>query len=76
METVGARLKRARLRRVISQADLAERSGVREVTISRIENDRYGPPRLGTIRKLADALRVDAFWLATGEGDSEGKIAA
>ena len=77
MTTIGQRVREARQRAALSQADLAERAGLQEVTISRIENERYGPPRPSTIRKLADALRVTPAWLLYGEGvEAEGKEAA
>jgi transcriptional regulator with XRE-family HTH domain len=70
-----------RQRRALSQDDLAAASGVPKVTISRIENDRYGPPRPSTLRKLAGALEVDPGWLLFGNGENqphqaEGKAAA
>lgn len=68
MDTIGKRLRFARDRRVWTQDDLAQRSGVRVVTISRIENDRYVErPHQSTLRKLADALDEDASWLLLGE---------
>ncbi len=80
MSTIGQRLRSARLRQVLSQEDLAVRSGVPVVTISRIENDRYGTPRPSTARKLAEALIVTPGWLLFGEGEGptlvEGKDAA
>ena len=77
METVGERLRRARLRRVWTQADLARESGIPIVTISRIENGHHGGlPRQSTVRKRAAALGVDAAWLLLGEGTPEGKAAA
>ncbi len=75
MSTVGGRLRQARERRVMSQEDLARAADVTEATISRIENDRYGPPRPSTIRKLAGALNVEPGWLLFGE-DQEVKLAA
>lgn len=67
MGTVGDRLKLARQNQALSQDDLAAKSGVPKVTISRIENDRYGPPRPGTVRKLAEALNLNPGWLRYGE---------
>ena len=52
------RLKELRRERVLSLRELEERSGVSYNTIWRIEDGRQGAhPR--TVRKLADALRVD-----------------
>ena len=44
--------------RAVSQADLAQRAGVTEATISRLEQPGHSPPRPSTIRKLADALEI------------------
>ncbi len=74
--TFGARLRSAREQRVMSQADVADASGVQEATISRLENDRIARPRFVTVRKLADALGVDAGWLLTGSTDDLPKLAA
>ncbi len=65
--TVGQRLRKTRRDRVWTQHDLARESGVRKVTISRIENDR-AHPRPGTARKLAGALGVELRWLVRGAG--------
>ncbi len=42
----------------LSQAELAERAGVRAATISDIENGRLDP-RLSTLRALAEALGLE-----------------
>jgi transcriptional regulator with XRE-family HTH domain len=79
VETVGQRLRRARLRRGWSQADLKEQAGVSIVTLSRIENDQLEElPRPSTVRKLATALGVTPGWLFYGEeaADLEAKFAA
>ena len=68
--TLGTRLRLAREQRVMSQADLADSTGVQEATISRLENDRIAKPRFVTVRKLADALDVDAGWLLHGEAST------
>ena len=52
-------LKHWRERRLMTQADLAAKSGLSEMTINRIETGR-AEPRLHTIRKVAEALDVDA----------------
>jgi len=51
-------LKRMREKKWLSLTDLAEISGVNRVTIHRIETGKQKPmPR--TVRKLANALKVD-----------------
>ena len=66
METMGARLRRERERRVMRQADLARAAGVRVETVSRLERDAH-QPEVVTVRKLAEALGVDPAWLRFGE---------
>ena len=66
------RLKEHRERALLTQAELAERSGITEVTINRIENGRH-EPRFATIRKLAAALDIPADQLA---GNDQLKRAA
>jgi transcriptional regulator with XRE-family HTH domain len=73
VDTIGDRLRKARMRKVWTQVNLAEASGVPVVTISRIENGKgSGMPRQSTVRKLAHALDIDGAWLLLGEDeDSE-----
>ena len=51
-------LRRERLRRALTQKELAAKAGVSYVTISRMENGSAGPVKPPTLRKLADALDV------------------
>lgn len=52
---LGRRLADRRRRLRLTQADLAERAGVRTETLNRIERGRTNP-EFGTIRKLVSAL--------------------
>lgn len=54
----GLLLRDVRRRRALTILQLAERSGVHRDTIHRLEVGETDP-RPSTIRKLADALRVD-----------------
>jgi transcriptional regulator with XRE-family HTH domain len=75
--TIGTRLAGARRRKFLTQEELAQLSGVKVVTISRIENDRQtSTPRLSTIRKLAQALDADPAWIMFGEELDTKKAAA
>ncbi len=58
MVHIGERLRKQRTRRALTQAELAERSGVTTATVARIERDEI-EPRMTTLRKLAHALEVD-----------------
>lgn len=51
-------LREVRLSRLWSQRELAQRAGVAERTIISIERGQR-PPRLLTMRRIADALGVD-----------------
>ena len=59
MKTTGfaMRLKRLRAERQMGQADLAKASGVSREYIARLELGQQDPT-LGTMRKLATALKV------------------
>lgn len=55
---IGDQLRDLRKRRLLTQEQLAERSGVGVATIIRIERNQV-EPRGSTIRKLAEALDVE-----------------
>jgi transcriptional regulator with XRE-family HTH domain len=64
------RVAAARLRSGLTQAQLAEASGVTDETISRIERGRY-EPAVSTLFRLAEALDISLDRLA-GEPAREG----
>jgi DNA-binding XRE family transcriptional regulator len=73
--TLGARLRRLRRERGLSQEGLAERSGISAEMIRKTEQSaRY--PRLPSLRRLADALDVPLSELADSrprlDGNAEG----
>ena len=55
---IGAQLKRARERALLTQQELADLAGIGTATLNRIERNRV-EPHFRTIRKLAKALDVD-----------------
>jgi DNA-binding XRE family transcriptional regulator len=55
---VGERLKALRIRRALTQQELAERADLSSNALNRIELDK-AEPRMSTLRKLAKALDVD-----------------
>jgi transcriptional regulator with XRE-family HTH domain len=67
-------MRRLRERAFLTQADLAARSGVSEVTINRLETGKHGA-RISTVRRLAEALGVPPNELVAAD-ESEGKAAA
>jgi transcriptional regulator with XRE-family HTH domain len=56
---IGRNLKAARVRRLLTKEELAEKAGVSPSTIVNIERDKT-VPHFRTIRKLAEALDVDS----------------
>ena len=59
-------IKLLRVRRMLSQEALAERSGVGRDTISRIENGHTQNVQYRTVARLAKALEVDPVELLEG----------
>ena len=55
---IGYKLKEARTRELLTQRELAEKSGIGVNTIIRIERNQV-EPHFRTIRKLAEALGID-----------------
>ncbi len=54
------RLKEERRRAALTQGELAEKAGVGTNTIVRIERGDIEEPRVSTLRKLANALGLEA----------------
>jgi transcriptional regulator with XRE-family HTH domain len=58
--TIGEKVREARRLAMLTQGELAEKSGVGITSIVRIERDQLDTaPRVSTLRKLAKALDVD-----------------
>ena len=58
---VGAQIKRWRLERGLTLANVAERSGLNVGYLSQIENDKASPS-LQCLTSIADAVEVPAAW--------------
>lgn len=69
-DAVKIRLREWRLRKVMTQAELAERTGMTEATISRLESG-HQDARISTVKKLAAGLGIEPTELIV-----EGKVAA
>ena len=63
-------LRRFRLSQFLSQAELARRSGVHPLTVTRLESGRTAPSTR-TVRALAQALGIAPSELATPEEVAE-----
>jgi transcriptional regulator with XRE-family HTH domain len=59
---IGDRLKNLRIRRALTQQELAERASISTNTLNRIELNK-AEPHMSTLRKLAKALDVDPIEL-------------
>ena len=57
--TLGERLKQFRLKRGLSQAGLAKKSGMNTNAVAKIERG-VSEPTLATVKKLSEALGVKA----------------
>jgi transcriptional regulator with XRE-family HTH domain len=60
--TFGRRIRTLRVRKGLSQKELAERIGIREATLSRYENDKRAY-QWGSLIKLADELDTSTDYL-------------
>ena len=72
------KLREVRERLFVTQAELCDRTGIAEATISRLENGMQRP-RISTVRKIADALGVSPDELVDWQSDVSpemGKAAA
>lgn len=65
-ETLGARIKKIRLAHRLTASKFAERIGIAQSAITRIENDEANP-RTETLLALYEKFQIDPFWLLTGE---------
>ena len=68
---IGDRLRDLRKRSLLTQEQLAERSGIGVATIIRVERNQV-EPRGSTIRKLAEALSVEPEELVKTSSDDAG----
>jgi transcriptional regulator with XRE-family HTH domain len=66
---IGDRLRTLRKRELLTQEQLAERSGIAVSTVIRIERNQV-EPQGATIRKLAEALDVEPHELVREAGDA------
>lgn len=67
MNTLGKRLKLARKNKGFTQQELEKLSGVSQQLISKIESEKIESTT--EVFNLAEALDVNAKWLATGNGE-------
>lgn len=68
METLGKRIRRSRKDAGLTQQELADRAGVTRSAITQWEADDIKNLRPDNLFRAADAMSVEAKWLAIGEG--------
>ncbi len=65
---IGDKLRETRKRALLTQQQLADKSGVGVTTIIRVERNQV-EPQARTIRRLAEALGIEPHELLKGEDD-------
>lgn len=72
LQTVGKRLLWARQRAKITQVQLAQRTGVSQQLISKMERDMIDSPDKEVIMNISKELGVSPAWLMYGRAELEG----
>jgi transcriptional regulator with XRE-family HTH domain len=62
-ERLGERIRKARIRYGMSQAELSRRIKVSLTTMNKIESGETPDPRASRIKQIADVLKVSADYL-------------
>ena len=77
-ETLGTRVRRARIRYGMSQAELARRIGISTQGMNLIEAGKTPDPAASRVREIARVLRVSADYLLglTDEQDEKSSAAS
>lgn len=72
-ETLGDRIRKARIQYGMSQAELARRIGVSKNTMNLIESGKTPDPAVSRIRAIADILGISMDYLA-GRKDEDPEL--
>jgi transcriptional regulator with XRE-family HTH domain len=72
--TIGERIKIARIRRRITQVQLAKSIGISKNSLSQIESGETMDPRVSTLMALADVLGLSMDYLAGRKEDESVKL--
>lgn len=67
--SLGTRVKQQRIAYNLSQAQLGEKTGLTQASVSRIESDSFASSE--ALLDIARTLKVNPFWLQTGEGEPD-----
>jgi transcriptional regulator with XRE-family HTH domain len=71
VKTLGARIRQARLRYGMSQAELARRIGISSTALNQIESGKTPDPGVSRIVGIASVLGVSTDYLLLGRKDDE-----
>ncbi len=77
-QTIGEKIREIRKARGLTQKELGEKAGIAEPTIRRYELGKLNP-KIETVKKIADALGVDAAYLyseSVGDAVHDGLVSA
>ena len=66
MDNLQSRIKASRINRGLSQAALAEKTGVSQPTVANWENGSH-TPRNAVLERIGEALGVEPMWLLSGD---------
>lgn len=64
---IGENVRKARVAAGLTQAVLAEKAGMRVPHLSRMETGKGLMPKVGTLKRIADVLRVKVCSLIDGD---------
>jgi transcriptional regulator with XRE-family HTH domain len=70
-KTLGARIRQARLRYGMSQAELARRIGISSTALNQIESGKTPDPGVSRIVGIASVLGVSTDYLLLGPNDED-----
>lgn len=75
MNTIGQRIKSARKKANLTQAQLATKCGLAPISVQQYERDKR-QPRLEQLQQIADALGCSLLFLTSGEGEMTAEASA
>jgi transcriptional regulator with XRE-family HTH domain len=76
VESIGKRIRRARMWRGVGQAELARAIGLSPTSLSLIENAQVKDPRSSIVQRIAQELQVSADFLLGFSDEMERKAQA
>lgn len=56
---LGDKIRKERIKKGVSVAELSRTAGISTATIDKIEHSRLNDVRLSTVKKIADALNIN-----------------